>query len=151
MSDWKKYKTALDITGLVLLLAIVFNLYTKEEFNTDNYFIVDRVFVEDHGPFEDPRVVYDRQVMQPFVGEWFAKVYDVDNVGGNRIVVCQGTKRHNYNPEDVVVDRTLSWYLGVECALPTGKYMVRTLWEIEGRGKVRETSNVWTVAPLGFS
>jgi hypothetical protein len=117
------------------------------------WFEVKNVAVPNFIAGTDPQIIYDRTVHKPFSATWNVEVH----LAGDKtdFSYCTGSGVNNYEPSPEAKDANvlLSWFIGKDCHLPPGQYLLQTNWEIrpEGYPTKRESysSNLFRVLPVG--
>lgn len=110
--------------GLILSPSIQAYFYP-----VDKVFEVRSVIVEDAPVGVAPTVHYDRVIKEPFEANWSVEIDLI--LDDKRYLVCAGYGRNTYDPRDVADELDLSWYVGKDCELDAGTYMMTTIWEID--------------------
>ncbi len=119
----------------------------------ESFFEVKSVSVPDFIEGDNPLIVYDRQIKKTFYGYWNVEVHSL--LGSSEFTVCTGSGQNKYEPKESLpkVGVKLDWYLGKECHLPSGQYVLQTNWEIHADGYPPKfatfTSNIFRIAPRG--
>ena len=98
-----------------------------------DWFTVNFIAIPDFRTGEDPTISYDRTILQPFFGRWFA---EINRVGTSRAdLACEGSGTRSYTPGDPLPDPvTLSWLMQKDCHLMPGQYQVIIKWQIDRPG-----------------
>jgi hypothetical protein len=111
---------------------------------------VERVVAFDGVANADVILDVDRVIHRPFRAEWSVLVRGYD--GGRWVIWCTAHGAGNYIPTAALPDPlTLEWWTDGECVTPPpGRYMISTIWTIQGThtlpDKVIQTaSNVFEV------
>lgn len=134
------YIDILGIAGIVFLVTVQMASITER---AEDWMIVNKVYVPDFYVGEDPEIIYDRTVVKAFFGRWNVKIYDAETT----IPVCSSQGTNLYEPIDYPVGVTLSWYLGKQCNLKPGRYLMRSIWVVGDGLMARNTSNIFEVRP----
>lgn len=119
----------------------------------DRWYVVRNVAVPNFIEGTDPLITYSREIRQPFYGMWSSEVHLVSAT--DDFPTCTGSGQNFYEPNETLPDAgvRLSWFLGKDCELGPGKYVIDSLWRIEPEGyppkTLRFTSNPFTVIPKG--
>jgi hypothetical protein len=125
----------------------------REAVLPDQWFVVRNIAIPDFVQGADPLITYSREIRQPFIGEWIAEVHGVS--ASNDFPICVGSGRANYTPKETLPDAgvLLSWYMGKDCRLEPGKYVIDTTWRILPEGYppkvIQFASNPFAVRPVG--
>lgn len=131
-----------DIAAILMLVALLAFRIADTRQNSDERLSVNKVYVPDHLIGEDPEMVYDRTVNEAFYGRWLVRIYSIES----DLPVCSGSGSALYDEVDSLRGVTLSWYIGKQCNLQPGQYLLRSTWSVgEGYPPVRNTSNVFEV------
>lgn len=90
------------------------------------WFQVNEVFVPDHEMGQDPVLVYDRNVLEPFEGFVITEVQRQAD-SGVWITVCSGTTIRSFDPGELIENNTVSWswFIGNACEVRPGAYRLR--------------------------
>lgn len=119
----------------------------------DQWFVVRNLAVPDFIQGSDPLITYSREVRGPFIGQWVVEVHAVSASSDSPI--CTGSGKDFYSANDTLPDAGvyLSWFMGKDCKLPPGKYIIDALWRIEPLGypqkELHFVSNPFAVRPIG--
>lgn len=120
---------------------------------SEAFFEVKNVSVPDFIEGENPLIVYDRQVKKTFYGAWNVEVHQVG--GETDYAYCSGSGANKYEPKEQLpkVGVKFDWFIGKECHLPAGQYILQVNWEIHPDGYPPKfqtfTSNIFRVFPQG--
>ena len=89
---------------------------------------VRKVHISDAKVGTSPEMVVDRTISHPFTATWSANVRTWEN--GGWAIFCQAQGGGDYKVDAKFPLRLdLNWWTGGKCAnLPSGKYMVTTVW-----------------------
>lgn len=120
--------------GLVMIIFTNNALkWYQNHVSPDEYFVVNQIGVPSFLVGENPKIVYDRVVKQPFDGRFVAEIQDA----GTLQAICTSEKAVNYTPDKKLPEggATLNWLMYreplPECVLPVGSYRVNICWTIE--------------------
>ena len=145
MSAKKKSLYVGDIAALGIIILSVLGIYDRYfKDRPQNWMIVDAVNIPDHKSGDDPLIVYDRDVVQPFHATWIASVFRLN--GDDAEKVCEGSGENDYSPEVRIGQVHLyDWYLQTECPKVIGDYVIKTKWITSKGVIIRNTSNVYRI------
>lgn len=116
------------------------------------WFVVNELFVPDHVAGDNPNMLYDRLVRQPFTGFRVVEVQK-EEPGGLFSATCQGSGLSTYDTDDFNFANTVkwNWFVGDDCLVEPGRYRLRVRWSIRVDGwpekQVVTTSNIFEVRP----
>jgi hypothetical protein len=119
----------------------------------EEWFVVRNVAVPDFIEGTDPLISYAREIRKQFVAQWIVEVHPV-GVKDN-FAICTGSGVNNYEPFEQMPENgvTLSWFIGKNCNLKQGKYILDATWSIMSEDMppkvVRFGSNPFMVLPRG--
>lgn len=156
---WSKVRIRLAELAVATILAgaTIWGVTTARDFRRDavpasEWFAIKEVFVPDHVMGEDPQMIYDREILQPFRGFWIVEVQE-RSAGTLSYTACTGSGVNDYDLDDHLPGDTvdLSWFVGRECKLAPGAYRLRVSIDKSRPGwPVKHTlaySNLFTVSP----
>jgi hypothetical protein len=138
---WWRYRAA-EFTLAVILLASALYLtdYVQQRSRADvpaaNWFTVNDIYIPDFHAGENPTVVYDRTIKEPFRGFWVMEVERFDGEG-KTILECTGAGVNDYEVTDYIPNNevTFEWFLGKKCPdLEPGSYRIRGTWKMKRDG-----------------
>lgn len=142
------------LTGAVVVAGwFAYSSAVKEAIPATEWFSVRNISVPDFVKGEDPAVIYDREVKQPFSGTWNVEVHPVS--AAVDYPVCTGSGTNLYKPNEALPEKgvTLSWLVGRVCNLSEGQYNLEVNYELRPRGypakQYSATSNIFRVLPEG--
>ena len=130
-------------------LLIVVPVIAWMAFPASYWFDVERVYVHDAVEGTTPLMEVDRVIRHPFRAEWTATV--LRQVGEGFTTYCTAHGGNDYDPDAELPDSIdLNWWTWpVECKLPSGSYMLKTLWILHlplmPDKQVRIRSNVFAI------
>lgn len=119
----------------------------------DQWFVVRNLAIPDFIQGTDPLITYSREIRAPFIGQWIVEVHPVS--ASSDTSICTGSGRDFYRPQEVLPDAGvyLSWFMGKDCKLPPGKYIINAMWRIEPldypQKELHFVSNPFAVRPVG--
>lgn len=120
----------------------------------ERWYVVWGVFVPDFVEGEDPFIVYDREIRQPFQASWIVEMHPVG--APNDFAVCTGSGANYYEPKETLPDtgvRLFAFYMDKRCDVPPGKYVLESRWTLMPEGYpvkvLQKSSNIFTVLPRG--
>lgn len=125
----------------------------RESTPATEWFSVRNISVPDFVKGDDPAVVYDREIRQPFSATWNVEVHPA--TASSDYPVCTGSGTNLYKPNETLPENgvTLSWLVGRVCDLPEGQYNLEVNYEIRPAGypakQYSATSNIFRVLPEG--
>lgn len=130
---WKDVGYILLIGLGMMLMTDKVQQYLRDSAPASDYFVVNQIGVPNFTVGDNPKVLYDRVVMQEFNATFTAEIQDAATLQA----VCTSTKTVNYSPEKLLPDDgpTLSWLMYREplpdCEPAVGTYRVQICWIIE--------------------
>lgn len=154
--------TRIDIFGAVggVLIAGVIYSYmvsVKNAAPPTEWFAVKDISVPDFVQGDDPPVIYNRQILKPFYGDWSVEIHGTNE--STDYAICAGSGSAYYEPKENLPDTgvSMSWFFGYEawkgCSLNDGQYVLQTHWKIRPIGYPEKeysmTSNIFRVLPKG--
>jgi hypothetical protein len=101
----------------------------------------------------DPLITYAREIRKQFIAQWIVEVHPVG--AKENYTICTGSGINNYEPFEVIPENgtTLSWFIGKQCNLGPGKYILDATWSIMSEDMppkiIRFASNPFTILPRG--
>lgn len=119
----------------------------------ETFFEVKNVSVPNFIEGENPIIIYDRVIKKPFMGFWNVEAHMIDAV--TDFNYCSGSGSALYTVKEKLPPSgiKLDWFMGKDCHLPAGKWVLKTNWEIDAEGYPKKfetfTSNIFTIAPKG--
>lgn len=135
------------VTALTLALFIL--LIYEYATPAQSWLDVRSIRVSDTTTNKSPVLLVDRTINQPFFGFWTVNVLRQDQDGFTSICTAHGS--NDYEP-DAHLPKLIDldwWTYPTKCILPSGQYIMRTLWTFKGfpwfDKQVRATSNIFTV------
>lgn len=149
--QWQTSKTHTEFIDKQI--ATVNEMIKREETPARNWFLVRNVNVPDFIEGEDPLIVYDREISKHFFATWNVEIREINSNG--EINICEGSGSSSYEPSDKLPHPgvRLSWYIGKDCHLKPGTYVMQTTWEMRPPGyptkETSFTSNQFEVLPVG--
>ncbi len=120
---------------------------------TDTFFEIKNVSVPNFIEGENPFIVYDRQIKKTFTGYWNVEAHML--AGSTDYNYCSGSGSALYTPKETLpkVGVSLEWFIGKDCHLTAGQWVLQANWEIHAEGYPPKfqtyTSNIFTVLPKG--
>jgi hypothetical protein len=129
----------------------------KEAKPSTDWFEVNILVIPDFSIGEDPKIVYSRNIKQPFNGSW---TVDIIHVTDNSIV-CYNSEKRDYTPGRTLSPEgiKISWFFSsvkwenCSSSLSPGQYTLRASWILEPAGypvkNYAVSSNVFRILPKG--
>lgn len=151
------FRRIVEITVALLLAFVVIQLSASVNdrqrglLPASTWFVVNEIYVPDHGSGSNPLMIYDRVIRENFRGFWVVEVQSV-NPNGLFQNVCSGFGTNDYDTSEIIVDDKVRWvwFVGRECAVPAGDYRLRVSYTLKKPGwpekEVWAVSNVFTVS-----
>jgi len=137
--------------------AIYLSDYFQQRYRADvpaaNWFTVNDIYVPDFRVGENPTLVYDRTIKEPFRGFW---VIEIERFlqDGKTVLACTGSGVNDYEVTDYIPKNEVAfeWLIGRECDdLEPGSYRMRGSWLMKRYGwpdkQVVKYSNVFQIKP----
>jgi len=130
---WKDVAYILVIGAMLMWGTTQVKQYIRDTAPASDYFVVNQIGIPNFTVGENPKILYDRVVLQDFSATFTAEIQDASTLQA----VCTSTKTVNYSPDkDLPKDGpTLSWLMYREplpdCQPPVGTYRVQICWTIE--------------------
>lgn len=113
---------------------------------------IHELYVPDHKAGANPRLVFDKVVLKPFLGFWIAEVQQRGSTQEDEFAsVCTGIGERGYAPSSEDENKEISWreFLGRDCTVAQGNYRIVLTFDIRVPGfptkRLRALSNVFTV------
>lgn len=126
----------------------------REALPVERWYVVRGVFVPDFVQGEDPFIVYDREIRQPFQATWIVEMHPVGDA--NDFAICTGSGSNYYEPKETLPDsgvKLFAFYMGKKCDVPPGEYILETRWTLTPAGfpakTLQKSSNIFTILPPG--
>lgn len=164
MKTWEFWKDrATEMALALFVFAVTVNLLDHRRdrieqqeadlFVARDWFTVHEIFVPDHAHGENPLIVYDRTIYEPFVGFWVAEVQHRDggDVPSTFFNTCTGSGTATYSLEDSLPEDGVSWewFLDRPCEVGPGQYRIVVTYDLHIEGypikRQEARSNVFTV------
>ena len=117
------------------------------------FFEVKSVSVPNFIEGDNPLIVYDRLVKKQFMGFWNVEVHML--AGATDYAYCTGSGSAKYETKEQLpkIGVTLEWFIGKDCHLPPGQWILQTNWEIHADGYPPKfltfNSNSFNILPVG--
>ncbi len=130
---WKDVAYILVIGAMLMWSTTQIKQYMRNNAPASDYLVVNQIGIPNFTVGDNPKVLYDREVKQPFHATFTAEIQDAATLQS----VCASTKSVNYSPEKKLPEGgpTLSWLMYREplpdCQPPVGTYRVQICWTIE--------------------
>jgi hypothetical protein len=143
---------AVVLTIGVIYFSNTFTIQYRKSVVPSAWFVVNELFVPDHRVGENPDMLYDRLVRQPFTGFRVVEVQR-EEPGGLFSATCQGSGLSTYDTDDFNFANKVkwNWFVGDDCRVEPGRYRLRVRWTIRAEGwpekQVVSTSNIFEVKP----
>ena len=124
-------------------LGLSWSVWTMVSTDPDAYMQV-RVSIPDHAAGDDPLITYDRIIHKPFRAAWLVEMHRFD--GDVSRFVCSGAGENEYDPLEKIGEVHLyAWYMGAECDVPPGRYVLKTVWRTHTGVAIKNHSNTFTI------
>jgi hypothetical protein len=143
---------AVAVTVIATAGYFTYDSYLKSYEPPESWLLVKSLSIPDFVEGQNPTIIYDRTIRQPFTAAWSAEVHESNDKSD--VPICTGSGINDYKPPQVPkpVDVTLSWFMGRECTLPAGQYLIEVKWDMQPKGytfKKEQTyaSNLFRVIP----
>lgn len=128
--------------ALVAIVIVIFMFQaSKPDLDPEDFATVNKVRVPDHTADQDPYIIYDRDNWQAHTAIWHVEVV----IAGTSTVVCENKGDGVYTKGERFINKTLSWYVGKKCGLESGRYLLKSHWDLGNGVFIHNTSNVFRV------
>lgn len=139
------WRTARRIAGEILVATFLFyavvnvsakiNDSDQAAVPAEAWFRVNEVYVPDFHEGENPKIIYDRQVIEPFRGFYVVEVQKQLN-NGLWWSACSGSGVSDYEVGEAIPQNTVrwDWYISRPCHVEPGTYRLRSSWELRRPG-----------------
>lgn len=126
---------ALGMASFIIVISQAVAERQRELVPALSWFQVNEVFVPDHVQGQDPVLVYDRNVLEPFEGFVIVEVQEQAS-SGVWITTCSGSTIRDFNPREVIENNTVSWewFIGNACEVEPGQYRLRVTYTMTRPG-----------------
>lgn len=151
------WRRALEL-GTALLLAVGVITFAEQAQRAYRHtipaaawFEINEIYIPDFRVGEDPQIIYDRSILEWFLGFWIVDVQR-KQANGMWATICTGNGTSEYEPSEVIENNrvTLEWFLGRPCPLSVGTYRLKSTWSLSRPGwqpkTVFHTSNEFTIS-----
>lgn len=139
-ASWWKHRlfellAALGMASFIIVVSQAVASRQREMVPALAWFQVNEVFVPDHQQGQDPVLVYDRNVLEPFEGFVIAEVQEQAQ-SGVWITMCSGSSIRDFHPNEVIENNTVSWswFIGNACEVEPGQYRLRVTYTMSRPG-----------------
>lgn len=139
--EWWRYRATEFTLAILLMTSVLYLIDYVQQSNrlnvpAANWFTVNDIYVPDFKLGEDPTMVYDRTIKEPFRGFWVLEVerYLPD---GKSVLECTGSGVNDYEVADFIPKNEVrfNWFIGKRCeGLSPGKYRIRGSWKMRRDG-----------------
>ena len=136
-----KYGDLIGIAAVAIVLVVVMQKAGVKDLDPEDFATVNKVSIPDHTADQDPYIIYDRDTWQHHDAGYHVEVV----IAGTDKVVCENRGHGFYRKGEKIVNKTLSWYIGKRCNLPSGRYLLKTHWNLRNGVYIHNTSNVYRV------
>lgn len=152
---WWKHRffellAALGMTAFVVVISQSVANRQREVVPSSAWFQVNEIFVPDHRQGQDPILVYDRNVIEPFEGFVIIEVQEQSSKGF-WVSTCSGSTIRDFSPGEIIQNNTVtwSWFVGSQCEPRAGVFRLRVTYTMTRPGwpakRVFVLSNAFTV------
>lgn len=143
------------VVGLGFLY-LLFQLVLTAISSPGDYFEVEKIQVSNFSQgsaWSDVDVSYPRVIHRTVEGDWRVEMHPVKKRKILDDVACSGSGTHTYKIGSKLRESEISleWYLGNQCIVPPGEYILLTRWDFRPNEittkRVEQISNVFRVFP----
>lgn len=119
----------------------------------ETWLYIRNVAVPDHIEGENPVITYDRDIRRNVRASWVAEVHSVTPEG--LFLTCTGNGTNSYKVNERLPEAgvSLEWFMGKNCDLKAGRYIIETEWFLHIDGYPEKVtsfvSNPFSVLPRG--
>lgn len=144
---------ALTIAIVVSAGAFFWQKERLREVPAETFFEVKSVSVPDFIEGDNPLIIYDRHAKKTFFGYWNVEVHKLGEATDYAYCSGSGSAKYEIKEQLPKIGVTLEWFIGKDCKLPPGQWILQTNWEIHAEGYPPKfltfNSNLFNILPKG--
>jgi hypothetical protein len=133
MISWREALIGIMIACILILLTETAIRNIRSYIPPTYFFEVHQLFVPDFEPYDNPLIIYEYSVKQPFYGSYSVTVQRIYQNGATELIpICRGSGSKMYEDVKFVIpsEASLSWFINENCAFDPGLYQLSASWQI---------------------